>query len=226
MKKISLILLITLFSTAAFSQMRSGRSMGSLKINWHKTGWFMDANAGIRLLGETSNFATTDLAWSGNAGLGYFFNEKVAIKGRLDYNQFNASYNGSNIIDRSGQAAASLEGVFRLLQIISPKRSRNFALNFHAGAGLTALLNPSLRDAVEAKGGEYKGKLFNADNMGHIIVGLTPQYHLNSRLSINLDVSQFTQFKQNNTYDSHNGVKSKDVTGFVSVSAGLTLRLL
>ncbi|RYM33023.1 hypothetical protein ERX46_13310 [Brumimicrobium glaciale] len=226
MKRIFIILLITLFSTAAFSQMRSGRSMGSLKINWHKTGWFIDGNAGIRLLGQTSNLATTDLAWSGNAGLGYFFNKKIAIKGRLDYNQFNASYGASNVVDRSGSAAASLEVMVRLLELISPNNYRKFELNIHAGSGLTAIYNPSLKREIEANGGEYKGKLFNADNLGHIIVGLTPQYHLNSRLSLNLDVSQFTQFKQFNTYDSHNGVKSKDVTGFVAISAGLTFRFL
>ncbi|PWH86153.1 hypothetical protein DIT68_06255 [Brumimicrobium oceani] len=196
--------------------------MGSLRINWHKTGWFIDGNAGIRLLGQTSPIADSELAWSANGGLGYFFNKKIAIKGRLDYNQFNAAYNGK--LDRSGQAAASLEAMVRLLELISPNYYRKFELNVHAGAGLTALLNPSLRDQVEANGGEYKGKLFNADNMGHIIVGITPQYHINSRMSINLDISQFTQFKQNNTYDSHNGVKSKDVTGFISASAGLTIR--
>ena len=223
MKRFTLILLITLFTTTLSAQMMRQNLSGSLQINWHKTGWFIDGNAGIRALGETSNLATNGLGLSGNAGLGYFFNETFALKGRLDYNQFKASYGDK--IDRSGSASASLEGVVRLLQLFSNKKSRNFALNLHAGAGITSLRNPSLIDYREKVGIVSNTFLIKEqDDMGHIIVGITPQYHLNSRLSINLDISQFTQFKQDFTYDSHNSIDSKSITGIVSVTAGLTIR--
>lgn len=222
MKKISIILLITLFSTAAFAQMRSVRSMGSLKINWYKTGWFLDANAGVRFLGETSPAADMLIRPSINGGIGYFFNEKFALKGRLDAHQFAASYNSK--IDNSMSIGASAEAVVRLLQVIKYRRSRDFALNLHAGAGLTALINPSYRESIEDKGFDYEGVLFNADNIGHIVVGITPQFHLNSRVSINLDISHFTQFKQFKTYDTHNGVDAKGVTGVLSTTVGLTFR--
>lgn len=238
MKKISILLLITLITTTASAQMRSANDIGKLKINWYKTGWFLDANAGGRFLGQTSSFADMGLGPSFNAGIGYFFNDKIAIKGRLDYNQFYADYgeattynsnfgtpgSGDNI-DRSGSVAASAEVMFRLLQVFNPKRSRNFSLNFHVGAGLTTFRNPSYINARESEGVVFDDPFIKGhDDMGHIIVGLTPQYHINSRWSINLDVSQFTQFKQYNTYDTHNEIKSKDVTGLLSTTIGLTFR--
>lgn len=228
MKKISILILITLITFSASAQMRSGSAIGKLKIKWYKTGWFFDGNAGARFIGETSNFAKETIQPTVNAGVGYFFNDKIALKGRLDAHKFTSKYDATTAYpgfeDRSLMASGSAEVMVRLLQVFAHKRSRDFALNFHAGAGLSALINPSFKKEIENNGGEYKGKLFNADNIGHIIVGLTPQYHLNSRVSINLDISQFTYFKQNYTFDSHNRVDSKDVTGIVGVSLGLTFR--
>ncbi|WP_107038672.1 outer membrane beta-barrel protein [Brumimicrobium mesophilum] len=222
MKKISILLLLSIFVFTAKAQTGPQMAMGNLKVNWYKIGWFLDANAGGRFLGQTSDIADMSAGPSFNAGLGYFFNDKIALKGRLDYNQFSASY--GNVTDRSGSIAGSAEVMVRLLQVFANKRARDFSLNLHAGAGLTALRNPSYKDFLESKYDDYKGKLFPADNMGHIIVGITPQYHFNSRLSINLDISQFSQFKQHKTYDKHNYVDTKSVTGIVSTTIGLTFR--
>lgn len=222
MKKISIILLITLITTTVSAQMRPGSSIGKISINWYKTGWFLDANAGVRFLGETSEVAEMKVSPSFNAGLGYFFNDKIGIKGRIDGHQFKTTY--GNLEDNSYSVGASAEVMVRLIQVFAHKRARDFALNLHAGAGLTALVNPSYRETVEDNGNDYNGKLFNADNMGHIIVGLTPQYHFNSRVSINLDISHFTQLKQFRTYDTHNAVPAKNVTGVIATTIGLTFR--
>jgi hypothetical protein len=223
MKKIALLLLITLIATTASAQMRPGSTIGKLRIRWYKTGWFLDANAGIRLLGQSSDIATMNIGPSFNAGIGYFFNDKIALKGRIDYNQFATAY--GNVLDKSASLSASAEVMVRLLQVFANKRSRHFSLNLHAGVGLTSLRNPSYIDFREDLGPEYDDHFIkNQDDMGHIIVGLTPQYHFNSRLSINLDISHFTQFKQNTTYDTHNAVKANNVTGIISTSIGLTFR--
>lgn len=220
MKKISLILFITLISTTLSAQ----HGTGELKINWYKSGWFIDGNAGVRFIGEASDQAEMQIRPTLNAGLGHFFNEKIGIKGRLDAHQFSTTY--GNTTDLSLGVGASAQVVVRLLQAIKPKLSRSFALNLHAGGGLSAIINPSFRNYVEEDlGQEYDGKLFNADNMGHIIIGLTPQFHLNSRVSVNIDFSHFTQFKQDNTYDTHNQVRSKDITGVIATTVGLTVRL-
>lgn len=222
MKKISILLLLTLITTSVSAQMRPGRSIGKLKINWYKSGWFLEGNGGVRFLGQTSDIAKMQIRPSLNGGVGYFFNEKVGIKGRVDAHQFAATY--ADKTDLSMSVSGSAEVVLRLIQIFSPRTSRDFALNLHAGSGLSALINPSVRKQVEANGGEYKGKLFNADNVGHVIIGIMPQYHINSRVSINLDVSHFSQFKQNRTYDTHNGVETKAVTGVIGATVGLTFR--
>ena len=221
MKKISILLLLSLYAFTVKAQAPTGGT-GELKVNWYKTGWFLDANAGARFLGQTSTLSSMKVGPSVNAGLGYFFNPVFAIKGRLDYNQFSTTYNSYD--DRSGSVSASAEAMVRLLQVFNGKRSRNFSLNLHAGAGLTALRNPSYMEQVENQGKDYNGKLFKADNMGHVIVGLTPQYHFNSRLSLNLDISQVTQFKQYKTYDTHNVVDPEGLTGLISTTIGLTFR--
>lgn len=223
MKKISILLLITLITTTASAQMRSNSEIGKLKINWYKTGWFLDGNAGVRFIGQTSDAATMNVGPSFNAGLGYFFNDKIGIKGRLDYDEFTTVYGGSE--DRAASGGASLEVMVRLLQVFNHKRSRDFSLNLHAGSGLSMLVNPNkagFRDMKYVDKLDYSWE--NKDRMGHIIIGLTPQYHINSRLSINLDVSHFTQFKQNYTYDTGSNVRAKDVTGFVTTTVGLTIR--
>lgn len=215
--------MLSVYVFTANAQVGSMSNPGELKVNWYKKEWFFDANAGTRFIGQTSDLAEMGAGLSVNAGVGYFFNSKFALKGRLDYNQFSATY--GNKTDRSGSVAGSAEAMVRLLQVFAPKRSRKFSLNLHAGAGLTALRNPSYKEMIDNKPeSEYKGKLFPADNMGHIIVGLTPQYHFNSRLSINLDVSHFTQFMQHATYDKHNQVDPKAVTGLVTTTIGLTFR--
>ncbi|RFC53330.1 hypothetical protein [Brumimicrobium aurantiacum] len=224
MKKIFTLILITLITVTASAQYRSGSSIGKLKIRWYKTGWFLDANGGARILGTTSANTDMKLGGSVNAGIGYFFNDKIALKGRVDANQFRAQYSNGNI-DQSLTVGVSGEVMVRLLQLIHHKRARNFALNVHAGSGLSALINPSFRKQVENNGGELDGKLLNnADNIGHVIFGITPQYHFNSRWSINLDVSSITHFKQFRTFDTHEAVRADNPTGFLSGSIGLTFR--
>lgn len=238
MKKIATFIIAALITTTSIAQYGTRTSSGTIDINWYKSGWFLDANAGVHFLGQTSSNTDMNLGPSFNAGIGYFFNKKFAIKGRVDYNQFyvdygelttyNNNYNSSGFgdnIDRSGSLALSAQAQLRLLQVFNTKRSRKASLVFHVGAGLTTLRNPSYINSKENQGVDFDDPLFNGhDEMGHIIVGLTPQYHINSRWSINLDISHFTQFKQYYTYDTHNEVLSKDVTGIISTTLGLTFR--
>lgn len=219
MKKITLLLLLSIITFYSQSQ----TSVNNNSVNWFKTGLFLDANAGVRFLGETSTIATMSPGTSINAGLGYFFNDKIGVRGRIDYNQFTAKYNG--IIDKSYSVGASAEVMLRLLQILAEKKSRNFSINLHAGAGITTLRNPSyIKFRKETGIADSEKFITNQDDMGHLIVGITPQFHLNEKWSINLDFSHFTHFNQGVTYDTDNLIASKKVTGIINTTIGLTFR--
>ncbi|WP_107038669.1 outer membrane beta-barrel protein [Brumimicrobium mesophilum] len=223
MKKTAILLLLSVIAFSAVAQSGRENSNSNNSVNWHKTGLFLDLNAGARYLGETSAIAEMSAGQSFNAGLGYYFNDIIGVKGRLDYNQFKATYNG--VIDRSFSVGASAEVMLRLIQLLGEKKSRKFSLNFHAGAGLTTLRNPSFIDFRKENGiADSEKFITNQDDIGHIILGLTPQFHLNQKWSINLDVSHFTQFSQGVTYDTDNLISSKNVTGIISTTVGLTFR--
>lgn len=241
MKKLALIFaLITLPITTLLAQEDAGlvkvknsetqiprvnTSTGKLHMLWYRQGWFIDGNAGVRFLGKTSDAADMKIGPTFNAGLGYLVNEKFGLKGRIDYNKIVTTSATQEDIQNS--FALSLEGVVKLIQVFGEERPRDFALILHGGAGLTAMFNPELREAVE----NDPNREFNdpgikgTDDMFHVVIGITPQYHFNSKVSLNLDVSQFIQFKQFRTYDFSNAVKADGPTGLLGVSLGLTIRL-
>ncbi|HLV43008.1 MAG TPA: outer membrane beta-barrel protein [Brumimicrobium sp.] len=224
MKALLSFFLCAFLSINAFAQDLSHSSQGKIKFNWFRTGVFIDGNAGIRLLGETSSQADMDPGLTLNAGMGYFFNKKVGMKGRIDYHQFPMTRgNGSST---SYSVGLSLEAVANLLQVFGPEKARKFSFLAHGGAGLTSLINPEFKKHYE----EVLGKEFNdplikgGDEMFHIILGVTPQYHFKSKFSLNLDISQFIQFNQHRTYDTFSAELAKTATGVFGASLGLTIR--
>jgi hypothetical protein len=62
------------------------------------------------------------------------------------------------------------------------------------------------------------------DDMGHIILGLSPQYHLNGRVSINLDLTTFILVKQDFTFDNYNGIQHEGLGNLSALSFGITIR--
>lgn len=228
MKNILLVLLIAAFSTSLYSQRRPGSTVGVIKVNWYKKGWFLDGNVGARFMGKTSNGTEMSTGLSLNGGIGYLFNEYIGAKGRMDYNGFKVSPGHMGAVSNKSHAIGlSAEAVVKLLQLIGPTKSRDYSLNFHAGVGITSLFNPDYRnyytDELEREFDDpfIKG----ADDMFHIVVGINPQFHLNSRFSFNLDISQFIQLKQHKTYDTFNAERVNGATGVMSVTLGMTFRL-
>lgn len=202
---------------------RVNTSTGKLNMLWYRQGWFIDGNAGVRLLGKTSDAADMKIGPTFNAGLGYLINEKFGLKGRVDYNKIVTTSSMQEDVQNS--FALSLEGVVKLIQVFGEERPRDFALILHGGAGITAMFNPEWRDNQRDANIPFEGPgLKGTDDMFHVVIGITPQYHFNSKVSLNLDVSQFIQFKQNRTYDFSNATPADGPTGLLGVSLGLTIR--
>jgi hypothetical protein len=227
MKQFILILLVTAFSSSLYSQRSQGSSIGVIKVNWYKKGWFLDGNIGARFMGKTSSDADMFPGLSMNGGIGYVFNEYIGIKGRMDYNGFKVSSVLSDTDNKSHSLSFSTEAVVKLLQLVGPTKARDFSLNFHTGIGFTTLFNPDFRKYyMDELGREFNDPFIKgSDDIFHVIVGITPQYHLNSKFSINLDISQLIQFKQHRTYDTFNKELANGVTGVMGITVGMSFRL-
>lgn len=92
----------------------------------------------------------------------------------------------------------------------------------HLGLGITTFRNQS---SIDNNQKEIKDVLIKGnDDMGHIILGITPQYHLNSNWSLNLDFSSFLLLKQDFTFDNFKSERFNGVGHISALSLGITFR--
>jgi len=192
---------------------------------WYKHWWFVDANVGTRLLGATSSNINLSAGLNTNISIGYLFSEKFGIKGRYDLNTFKFSpgFNGqSESIGR--MHSLSIEACTDLITLIKGDKIRNWRFTMHGGLGLSSYGNIDYRK-FRKEITPWEDPLFKGnDDMGHVILGVTPQYHISGRWSLNLDLSTFILIKQSNTFDRFSNKKVNGLGNVTTVSLGLTFR--
>jgi hypothetical protein len=161
-----------------------------------------------------------------NASVGYLFSEKFGIKGRYDFNsfKFTPGFNGqAKSIGR--MHSLSLEACTDLITLIKGDKIRNWRFVLHGGAGISRYGNVDYRSFRKEEIGPWEDPLIKGnDDMGHVILGITPQYHISGRWSINLDISTFMLIKQSNTFDRFSDVRVDGLGNVTSISLGLTFR--
>jgi len=236
-KVLTLTLVLCLSAFTASSQLVRAKASpkahlspyGKIETNWYKIGWFADINGGTRLLGAVSDASSMGAGLNVNAGVGFFITDKIGIKGRIDYNRF--SFTPNTVLNtyeaRGGAMSFSLEATTDLLPFTSGSKIRDWRIELHGGFGYTSFANRALKDSrfdanpnAFAEDPAIKGN----DDMGHMILGLTPQYHLNGRWSINLDFSSFFLFAQDYTFDNYNGKTFDGIGNISTLSLGVTFR--
>tara|TARA_B100000508_G_scaffold118450_1_gene98496 strand:+ start:402 stop:1142 length:741 start_codon:yes stop_codon:yes gene_type:complete len=236
-KLFALSLVLAMTASLALSQdlnMKSGSSKahlspyGKVETNWYKIGWFADLNGGVRLLGATSGAANLGAGFNGNAGLGFFVTDKIGIKGRIDYNTFKFTPGiGGNPEAKGRMVSLSLEATSDLLPFTSGSKIRDWRIELHGGFGYSTFNNISWKENrlennpdVWDNDPVFKGN----DDMGHMIIGITPQYHINGRWSIQADFSSFFYFKQDFTFDNYNLEPLNGVGSMITTSFGVVFR--
>lgn len=219
-----LVLLVGLFLTGTvFSQKM--QPYGKWKYLWDRTGWFTELNGGLRLLGQGSDQATINPGYTINGALGYMFNEKLGVRGRIDFISFSTNNSAPLSFDHSKSLGLAIEGMYNVLPLFTKKTSQKFRFYFHGGIGATSHFNKELKDYREANSIESLDPYIKGnDDYGHVILGITPQFHLNSRVSANFDVSSQLHLKQDWSYFGYGSQKS-GLGSVLLISAGLTLRL-
>jgi OOP family OmpA-OmpF porin len=96
--------------------------------------------------------------------------------------------------------------------------SSKIGLLAHLGSGWSTMWSPS-KKLTDPNDPFIK----NSDDMLNIIIGLTPQYKVNEKISLNFDISAVSHIRQNNNFDYSKKVKTPGISGyFFNWSLGAT----
>jgi len=210
MKKL-FISLVLLSSVGAYSQTDEGL--------------FFDLNLGSRIGGVTSEDAKMGPGFHLDGGVGYMFSNIIGIKGELGMDWFNAMSADETTEDRAGMGRATLMAVLGVSELAG-FGTEKFALRLNLGFGLASLSNPSWKDDRIASGYEFADPLLKGnDDMGHFIIGLNPQYHINSSISVNANIAFVGLLQQSYVVDRSTNVAVEGVQNIVNASVGISYRL-
>lgn len=188
-------------------------------------GLFFDLNLGSRFGGATSEFSKMGPGFHLDGGVGYMFSNIIGIKGELGMDWFSAMSTDETTVDKAGMGRATLMAVLGVSELAG-FGTEKFALRLHLGLGLASLSNPSWKDARIASGYEFVDPLLKGnDDMGHFIIGLNPQYHINSEISVNANISFIGLLKQDYVIDRATNVAVEGAQNIVNASVGISYRL-
>ena len=192
----------------------------------------LDVNVGGRFGGAISDSSYASYAPGGDSvkavlspgihvdgGVRYKLNELISLRGGISFDRFNTTISGfpDSTNDNSSLTSLSIESVinlkeFKFMSFIPEK----MGLNFHGGFGLSFLSNTKFKEAKEFKG---------SDEMINIIFGLTPQYNLNDKISINLDMAcRLLLLQSYYVNPNQDGTPSKNMSNIFNLSVGATYR--
>ena len=149
-------------------------------------------------------------------GSRYMFNNKFGLKldggyDRIKNDESSIFFkNGSSLPFQSNYYRFSLQGVADVGRLLTFENfTDKYSMLFHAGGGisvLTSKINPS------------------KDRMVNIMFGVTPQYKINKRMSLNIDASFIWHIYQQYTFDMHNPVYKRGFDGFIAnATVGLNI---
>ena len=208
--------------SSAYAQDPQAWKRKLIRVSWYKTGWFLEGNIGTRTFGRVSEGVESSPRPALNGSIGYIFNSVFALKGRTDYYQHLTRPGfGDNLESRTHSVSLSLIGQADLVPLFKGRKGRNFNFNVYAGSGLTSSWNPDWREYWLSENDEFIDPFIpGADDMGHFIFGINPQFFLNSRVAINLDMSGFLLIAQDRSYD-YNTKYDKVLGGISTFSLGL-----
>ena len=177
----------------------------------------IDAHFGGRSGGTHSPGSTlkNDIHFDG--GLLYKIDSLIYIRGGLSFDKFKTTKDNS--IDNALLIGLSIQLVAEIMPIQSG--SSKFGLNFHTGFWLSTMYNPNYKVGKEFNDPGIKGN----DDMINVIIGLTPRYKINYKISINLDLVTTALLKQNSYVDMEFDSKANNKPGsIINIAIGATYK--
>ncbi len=207
MKKITLPLIAAVLG---FSNMNAQEGLPYNK-------WSIDINGGLTKPATPMSQGYTGDTFFGfvhaDAGVRYMFNNKFGLKADFGYDYMKSGEDSDYF--RTKHYRASLQGVANLGRIMNFEEwTRTLGLQAHAGAGYSWM----------EPGKDLASNIYDKDEMGHVIVGLTGQVKLGNRVALNADFSMINTIRQNVTFDGGNFIDAND-RGFNGTFYNATLGL-
>ena len=156
-----------------------------------------------------------------DGGVRYQLSELISLRGGISYDGFKTTWD-TLTADKAGLISGSIEAVVNLKKLkFMSFMPEKIGLNFHAGLGLSTMSNPSFKEGREFSDPGMKGN----DDMINMVFGLTPQYMLNDKISINLDLSTKLLLKQSLYVNaSHNSSVNDKMGNIFNVAVGATYK--
>lgn len=146
-----------------------------------------------------------------DAGFRYMFDEYWGVKAEYGTDSFRTDTEPKG---GTNYHRITLQGVYNVGRLLDLPYNTGDRINLlaHAGLGYSALKST------------YRAGI---DNIGHIIVGLTPQFYISDQIAIHADVSYVMNFTQHYLFDGtypEGSVKSGEAfrSGIINGSAGIT----
>ena len=220
-----LFAVVALFSNAQFIK--------KLSLDVNVGGRFGGAVSADTVISDTLTNYKVSPGIHADGGVRYQLNELLSIRGGLSYDGFKTSrdklndLDTANLEDNSSLISGSIEAVVNLkkLKFMSfiPEK---MGLNFHAGLGLSTMSNSNVKkfntdNNITPSDPGLKGN----DDMINIVFGLTPQYKLNDKISINLDLSTKLLVKQSLYVNPGQDSRVNDKMGNIfNVAVGATYK--
>ena len=216
MKKISLLLSVLGLGIFANAQEFETQSNGN---DYNK--WSIEANGGAtkaRKYLTPGYFSETPSFYHADFGVRYMFNPKFGLKLDGGYDRLKEGEDSERF--RTNYYRVSLQGVANLGRIMNFEDWTNsIGLLAHAGGGVSWMNNESTKGA--------NGKIFDDnDNMGHIIIGLTPQLRLTNNVALTGDLSYIRNLRQDVSFDGNTKLSGSGFGGEIwNATLGLTFYL-
>jgi len=215
MKKIVLPLLLLSLTTAGLQAQdlqQSTTTETSTNVNNEFNKWSIDVNGGLnratKPFAEGYSFPKFSL-FHADLGFRYMFNTKFGIKLAGGFDRFTEGDNSlpyeSNIVNVNLQGYANLG---RIMDFQTWTQRLN--LLGHLGVGVSQFTSD-----------RFAGE----DHLGNFIIGMTAQYKLANRVSLNLDFTMLNNFRHNRTWDGSELNRGANDDGFNSTLYNATIGL-
>lgn len=223
MKSNKLIILFLFALNTVFSQEKIDNTI--TKVNHNK--WSIEIGTGISngvrpytdgYFSSNNNKLFNDFKVNSfTIGARYNFSEIIGLKMDISFDRFTNSKDSRSTPFEVAQYRTSIQGVFNLNSLIKPKNESRFNLFFHTGLHL-AKLKP-----IETN---YNTKISNGDNYGGIVFGITPTVKISKKTSLFVDISSFSNYGQNLTWDgNHSKVNNNSNGHMISGVFGVSFSL-
>ncbi|HLW42001.1 MAG TPA: OmpA family protein [Flavobacterium sp.] len=179
--------------------------------------WSIDINGGLTKPATPMKQGYTGDTFFGfvhaDAGVRYMFNNKFGVKADFGYDYMKNGEDSDYF--RTKHYRASLQGVANLGRIMNFEEwTRTLGLQAHLGAGYSWM----------EPGQDLATNLYEKDQMGHVILGLTGQVRLGNRVALNADFSMINTVRQDMTFDGAGYVDANE-RGFNGTFYNATLGL-